>query len=108
MLAGDGEAAFHLAFFAPPHVGNLLGDIVPVEFVAGTSTQQIRLLSCPGGNVVFVEVAHGPSPSRSMPACRNSGSVTRRRLRISGPMRRRSTNQRLLPGSQVPPALRTS
>jgi hypothetical protein len=47
-------------------------------------------------------VAHR-SRSRSMPARRNSGSVARRRLRISGP-RRRSITRR--PGSHRPPARR--
>jgi hypothetical protein len=39
--------------------------------------------------------------SRLIPACRNSGSVLRRRLRISGPIRR-SISQRRLPGSHSP------
>ena len=39
-----------------------------------------------------------------IPACRNSGSVTRRRLRTSGPIRRGSISQRRLLGSHRPPA----
>jgi len=41
-----------------------------------------------------------------MPACRNSGSVARWSARMTGPMRRRSTSQWRLPGSQRPPARR--
>ena len=44
----------------------------------------------------------------AMPACRNSGSVVRRRWRRTGPIRRRSISQRRVPGSHKPPALRIS
>ena len=46
--------------------------------------------------------------SRSIPACRNSGSVMRRRWRSTGPIRRCSMSHRRLPGSHKPPALRMS
>jgi hypothetical protein len=41
-----------------------------------------------------------------MPACRNSGSVAPRGLRISGPIRPRLISQRRPPGSHRPPAAR--
>ena len=45
-----------------------------------------------------------PAQSSDIPACRNSGSVSRSSARITGPTRRRSISQRREPGSQTPPA----
>jgi hypothetical protein len=42
--------------------------------------------------------------SSDIPACRNSGSVSRSSARITGPMRCRVTSQRRVPGSHMPPA----
>jgi hypothetical protein len=43
---------------------------------------------------------------RASPTRRNSGSVSRRSARITGPIRHRSISPRRLPGSHKPPALR--
>ena len=48
--------------------------------------------------------ARDPAQSSDIPACRNSGSVSRSSARITGPTRRRSISQRREPGSQTPPA----
>ena len=42
--------------------------------------------------------------SSDIPACRNSGSVSRSSARITGPIRCRVTSQRREPGSHTPPA----
>ena len=47
--------------------------------------------------IIFASTRVHP-PSRSMPVRRNSGSVVRRRLRTSGPIRLGSISQRRLPG----------
>ena len=50
----------------------------------------------------------GSRSSRLIPACRNSGSVVRRRWRRTGPICLCSMSQRRLPGPHKPPALRMS
>jgi hypothetical protein len=49
---------------------------------------------------------NGSLQSSDIPACRNSGSVSRSSARITGPMRCRVTSQRRLLGSHMPPARR--
>ena len=44
--------------------------------------------------------------SNDIPACRNSGPVSRSSARITGPIRCRGTSQRREPGSHAPPARR--
>jgi len=51
-------------------------------------------------------IARQPGQSNGIPASRNSGSVACSSARITGPMRRRWTNQRREPGSHTPPARR--
>jgi hypothetical protein len=58
----------------------------------------VRYHACPRGTDVG-------SPPSSIAACRNSRSVSRRRLRTSGLIRCRSISQRWLPVSHKPPAL---
>ena len=48
--------------------------------------------------------ARDRAQSSDIPACRNSGSVSRSSARITGPMRCLVTSQRLPPGSHMPPA----
>src|SRR5262249_25573799 len=103
------EMRFDGIALAPAHSLDLLGDVLPVDFISGAAAQRLGLLFGPQQDVVLVEVAHRLAPlSRSMSARRNSGSVARCKLRINGPRRRGRTSQRLLPGSHVPPAAFTS
>jgi len=54
MLAGDAEAAFGLVPLPLPYVGDLLGDVVPIEFIG----RPCGLLIGPGHHVVLIEISH--------------------------------------------------
>jgi hypothetical protein len=71
--------------------------------------EQPVALCTPPGRLIHNWMAPGPlhaTPAQSsdIPACRNSGSVSRSSARITGPIRCRVTSQRRVPGSHMPPA----
>jgi hypothetical protein len=58
MLADDTKPSANLPFLTRGQVLDLLGDIVPVNFVGSTAPKRQRLMFGPGGDVGVVEPNH--------------------------------------------------
>ena len=55
MLANDPEPGADFPFLARGHSFDLLGDVVPVDFIGGAATQRACLLLGPGSNICIVK-----------------------------------------------------